>query len=374
MRLRVPRNGVEDKMNNHVTLLEVKSRLEEQGIAYEILEVGNGMKLLLTQRGARAIGPFLGEEGESVFWLNKAFKDADAFARFVGEGAWNLGGERLWLQPELRLFCEAPEKFDIDYIVQPGIDPGNWEIERTQKRIVLRQDTEFKALDNGTTKRCLIERAYWPAENPLRYAACDGLKNVTYYGFFQHIDLVDKTPENPVRLEPWLLTQMTPGGTVIVPYFGNFSYDDYYEPVGDLLDDHPGFDGLSYAELQATGYTKYKVAFKSATTFGRMAHLQKAGDFWRLMIRNYYNDPSLAYGGEPWKRVGELGTSTYFYNDNGLSGGFLEFENACTPVDDETHRSSSDTSLWFFEGSKREISAIMRILLGVNYEWSDAQA
>ena len=354
-------------MNEHVTLREVKARFDENKLAYETITVGEGRTLLVSAYGGRAIGPFEGEDGESVLWLPGVFKSKTKFAAFVKEHGWLVGAERFWIQPELRFYCDAPEKFDETYTVQPGIDPGSWKVQKQEDLITLDQTSEFKALDDGSIKRCAIVRMYEPAANPLMFQSSDGLKNVTYYGFTQHIEMMDETPDNPIPLEPWLLTNVNPGGKIIVPYFGDFRYDDYYEPVGDLLEDCG-----DYATLEATGVNKYKVAFKSATTFGRMGYLSETENGYRLMIRNYYNDPSARYGGEPWKRLGERGTSMYFYNDHGKDGGgFAEFENSFPPVHPVTHRCSSATSLWFFEGSQREIDEIITVLLGIYYEFEE---
>lgn len=355
-------------MNYHITLRAAKIRLRENGIAYEELSIGNGWTLLLTQYGGRALGPFKGEEGESFLWLNGAFRDKEAFGQLIRDRGWNLGGERFWVNPELKFFCETPETFNETYTVQAQLDPGSYAIARENGRVRLNQSVRLRELGGEAVKEFRIDRRYAPAAHPLSWI--DALKGIPmdYCGYIQEITLEDTSPETPLCLEPWTLCQVNPAGKFVVPFFGAFQFDDYYEPVGEMQRVKRG-----YAELDVTGWRKYKTAYKSAMTFGRIAYVTRFGEDWAVMIRNYYNDPSSPYVSEPWNQLGRRGSSAYFYNDDGSNGGFGEFEHGGLTAGPDTGRTRSEnaSSLWFFFGEREKISEVMRVLLGVEYAFPD---
>ncbi len=357
-------------MDNHVTLGVARRRLEERGMKYEVLPLGGDCLALVTQYGGRLLGPFHGEEGESALWLSRAFLNETSFGSLIEGRGWNIGGERLWVNPELKFFCKTPETFDETYTVQDALDPGSYKITLRDGGVELEQSPTIKVLGTGREKSFLIRRRYTSAVNPLRHVASLKGAPIAYCGYAQDIFLKDTSPDTPMCLEPWILTQINPAGHVVTPFFGAFDFVNYYEPVGDRQRVLPG-----YAELDITGQDKYKVAYRSAQTFGRMAYVKRAENSWLLMVRNYYNDPSIAYLSEPWGNLGDRGCSTYYYNDHGREDGFAEFENSGQVVDLGSGRgeSSSTTSLWFFKGAKGDIHAVMENLLGIDYKFHEEE-
>lgn len=353
-------------MNNHVTLKTARARLDGMGMHYRTLDLKNGYTALVTQYGGRLIGPFKGEEGESILWLNKVFLDEAAFRRFVEGRAWNLGGERLWINPELKFFCQTPETFDQTYTVQPQLDPGAYELRQSGGGVALSQDVMLSVLETGEKKSFHIDRRYFPAANPLAFTPLRDAA-IDYCGFTQDIRLRDDS-DFPLALEPWTLTQINPEGRVVTPFFGDFDFVDYYDPAGACQQVRDG-----YAELMITGRHKYKVAYRSAQTCGRMGFVKRTGGGWHLMVRNYYNDPSIPYLSEPWGNLGDRGCSAYYYNDHGQEDGFAEFEHSGTAIGAQTGRteSTSTSSLWFFFGTQEEIARVMKLLLGIDYRFDE---
>ncbi len=353
-------------MNNHITFNQTIKMLQSQNIPFEILQLNEKWKAILTQYGGRLLGPFEGDDAESVLWTNEAMKSEESFREFVEKRTWGLGGERFWVNPELRFFCDAPELFDETYTVQEALDPGHYALEKKADGVHLSMDVSLKDLNNGNEKRFSVHRRYATAANPLKYIkSCADLK-VDYCGYVQDIDLKDGMPETKMYLEPWTVTQVNPDGKFVTPFFGEFDFVDYYTPVEEM---QKVCDG--YAELTVTGDRKYKVCYRSAQTFGRMAFVKPWGDDWHLMVRNYYNDPSIPYCSEPWGDLGNRGCSTYYYNDDLSNGGFAEFEQggATIGLDSERSESHNTSSLWFFFGSQQDIGKIMKTLLGINYKF-----
>ncbi len=353
-------------MNNHITFAQAVKMLQSQNIEYRVLKLGEKWKAIITQYGGRLLGPFEADEAESVLWTTPAMKSEQDFAAFVDARSWNLGGERFWINPELRFFCEAPQLFDETYTVQTQLDPGCYAISDKNGSVSLAQDVELTDLNNGAHKKLSIQRRYMPAMNPLSYVKSLKDIRVDYCGYVQDIEIADLSPETKMYLEPWTVDQVNPEGRFVTPFFGEFDFVDYYEPVEEM---QKVCDG--YAELKVTGDRKYKVCYRSAQTFGRMAFVKRWGDGWHLMVRNYYNDPSIPYCSEPWGDLGNRGCSTYYYNDHGPTGGFAEFEHggATIGLDAERDHSHSTSSLWFFFGSQQDIGRIMKTLLGIDYKF-----
>lgn len=353
-------------MNNHITFNQAKRMLESQNIGYEVLQLDGKWRAIVTRYGGRLLGPFADDQAESVLWITPAMKSEAEFKAFVENRAWCLGGERFWVNPELRFFCKAPELFDETYTVQEAIDPGHYALEAGPDGIHLSMDVRLDDLNDGHVKEFSIHRRYAHAANPLQYIrSCRDLK-VDYCGYVQDVDLKDRSPEVKMYLEPWTVTQVNPDGRFVTPFFGEFDFVDYYTPVREM---QKLCDG--YAELRVTGDRKYKVCYRSAQTFGRMGFVKEWGGGWHLMIRNYYNDPSIPYCSEPWGDLGNRGCSTYYYNDDLSNGGFGEFEHGGATIGLNANRSEShnSSSLWFFFGSQEDIGKIMKTLLGVNYKF-----
>ena len=354
-------------MNNHIVFTQAERLLKQNSIPYETLDLGNGYLALLVRYGGRLLGPFRGESGESVLWVNGAMGDDEAFAAFVAGRQVHLGGERFWINPELRFFCESPEKFNSTYTVQDDLDPGHYRLSRREGTVCLSLEGILKALDTGEEKRFAAERRYFAAPNPLSWYRLTRALPVEYCGYTQEIDLTDLNPEIPIPLEPWTVTQVNPAGRYITPYFGDFEFVDYFTPVGGMQKVMPG-----YAECRVTGDRNYKVAYRAASTCGRTAFLRELENGqWHLMIRNYYSDPSVPYTAGPWGEPGNRGCSLFLYNDDGSNGGFGELENSGITVGAGTGRSKSTSvsSTWFFFGDQGSVAKIMRGLLGIDYRF-----
>ena len=355
-------------MNNKITKMQIEQRYKEMNLKLSSVEVGDGYEILITEHGGRIFGPF-NKDGESVLWVNGVFEDAEKFAKFIEERQWNLGGDRLWIAPELELFCTAPEKFDESYTVQGSMDPGYYKMETEGRKVVLKDQATMEVLAGEGTKSYALKRTIRPAADPLKYVQGISTEKLSFAGYFQDIELKDTAPEKEMYLEPWILTQINPGGKVLVPYLGDFEFVDYYNPVDEKCQKVKE----NYVELTITGDRKYKTAYRAANTFGRMGYVNRTSDGQLyLMIRNYYNDPSFPYSNGPWKDPEDRGCSMYFYNDDGSVGGFAEFENSCTPIglDSDLNASVSTTALWFYFGEAEELEKVIRILLGINYKIS----
>jgi hypothetical protein len=357
-------------VNNHVTYRQVIARLEEQGLAHTTLELQSDVSIIISQRAGRIFGPFLPEAGgggsESIFWTSGVFADADDFEAFLASGDWNMGGERIWIAPEIQYNVRDRTDFwgTIDWPKQ--VDPGSYELEQlAEDNCRLSQEMELEAHNIATgRKRLRLERLIRPAKDPLRSLRNYGdlIDGVLFAGYEHAVSLSEDEP-NDVMSEAWSLIQLNPGGTLMIPCSLRVAFVDYYEPAGALQTMHG-----DHVRLRITGRHQYKVGYKAAHVFGRMGYVNLLDDGQAyLIVRSFHNNPSRPYAEEPAHLPGWNGCSIHVYNDDGNAGGFGEMECNGQTIGGETERLSSTDELmvWLYVGAAEKVRDIALHLLGV---------
>ena len=89
-------------MTTKISYQQVVARLEENGLPFGELALQNGVTIIVSQHGGRIFGPFLSKESASIFWSNDVFAGPDTFKAFLDSGSWNIGGDRMWIAPEIQ--------------------------------------------------------------------------------------------------------------------------------------------------------------------------------------------------------------------------------------------------------------------------------
>lgn len=354
-------------MNDFIPYTLVVERLKENKIPFDELQLGNDLKIVVTQRGGRVFGPFLDETGEGIFWLNNIFTNSSSFKEFINNNEWNIGGERFWLAPEIQFSIKDRNDFWNTYHLPEAIDPGNYTLENLQPNsIVLKQDIKVEAynLSRGT-KQVRVERIIRPIENPLKFLDIQSsiLEN-TLFGGYEQIVKLSELVHNEITCESWMLIQLNPGGEIYIPCTPKLKETNYFEPIDSQYQQI----FTNYVTLKITGNRRYKVGYKSAHTFGRLAYLNSLSDGRNyLLVRNFFNNPSAPYAEEPPDRPGWRGHSLHIYNDNGDFGGFGELECNGQPLGGKTGKPHSLDSfiLWTFIGSYEHLKEIALHLLGI---------
>ncbi|MGD2164238.1 MAG: hypothetical protein PVH50_01785 [Anaerolineae bacterium] len=358
-------------MNNQVTLGQVVARLEENKIDHALLALQNNVLLVVSRRGGRIFGPFLPrpdpEESESIFWTNGVFTQQEGFEEFLASGDWNLGGERIWMAPEIQYSVHDRSDFwgTLDWPEQ--VDPGNYVVEKLgDSRCTLSQHMTLEAHNVASGKKTLhLERLIQPAADPLR-----SLRNYEYlvdgvlYAGYEHVVTLSEGEQNDIMSEAWSLVQLNPGGILIIPASPRIGFVDYYEPAGSLQTFHG-----DHVRLQITGRDQYKLGYKASHVTGRIGYLNRLEDGRAyLIVRSFYNNPSRPYTEEPAHLPGWNGYSVHVYNDDENAGGFGEMECNCQTIGGKTGRSTSrdELMLWLYVGAEEKVREIGVHLLGVS--------
>ncbi len=353
-------------MDNKIDFRTMIARLEENKLSYGILPLQNGMKAIISQRGGRIFGPFI-DEGPSLFWVNKGFAEPEAFKEFLHSGHWNLGGDRIWIAPEVQYNASDRKDFFGTFHLPEEMDPGHYTLEQTDKgqwRLHQNFMMEAHSLANGK-KDLTIDRIIQPVEDPLRNLKNyhDLIRDVQYAGYEQNITLTESRLDDIVS-ETWSLIQLNPGGRLVISSTPCVEVHDYYRPIDDtLMTLYP-----HYVNLKITGDRQYKVGFKSPHLFGRIGYFNTwEGNQSYLVVRNFFNNPSGAYTEEIDRIPGVHGFSIHVYNDDGGLGGFGELECNEQAIGSYSGRSESNDQLvlWIYIGETSQVKTIGLNLLGV---------
>lgn len=348
-----------------LTLAAIERRLDQNKLAYGELKLQNGVKLLVLERGGHVLGPFLTPKNNTLLWASPALADADALGRFVAAKEWNMGGERIWVAPEIQFNVGDRSDFWGTLSIPTQMDPGDWRLDEQPEGWRLRQGMTLTAnnLAQGE-KELWIERYIHPAADPLTNTRdyTKLLDGVTYAGYEQIVTLREAKHDD-IMSQSWNVAPVWPGGRIIIPSSPGVEVSDYFEPIDDQ---HLGRHG-HYIALQVTGDRRYKVGIKAAHTFGRLGYFHPgAGSAAYLLVRNYFNNPSSPYVEEPPQTPGGSGDSIHIYNDGGLFGGFGELECQGQAIGGYTGRSASTDQqlLWVYWGPADKVARIGTQLLG----------
>ena len=354
-------------MNNRITFRQVINSLEQNQQAYAILTLQNDVQLIISQRGGRILGPFLSPDGESLFWLNQAWTDPASFRQFLDSDDWNLGGERIWIAPEIQYLVPDRSDFWGTVRVPAQMDPGQYRLEQPQPdRFRLSQNLTLEAFNLARGQKELhIEKVIRPVEDPSRHlsqyeALLDG---VLFAGYEQVVSLAE-TETNDIASEVWNLIQLNPGGHLLIPASPQVEYSDYNEPIDDAYQTiQPNF-----VSLKITGDRRYKVGYKAAHVLGRLAYVnQLDNNRTYLLVRNFFNNPAAPYVEEPADWPGRRGHSIHVYNDGGDLGGFGELECNGQTIGGTTGRLTTTDQfvLWLYVGPTDRIKQVALHLLGL---------
>jgi len=344
---------------------EIIKRLEEQNIRYTELCLDGGVTILVSELGGRVFGPFLTAESDSLLWVNPDFSSPQAFEKLVREG-WNLGGERLWIAPEIQYLVRDRTDYFGSLFIPADMDPGRWKMDVVSPALCrLGKDLSLEAFNlAGGTKHLHLETEIRPAANPLRHLAeyAGLMEGIVYAGHQQTVSLAE-TALDDILSGVWNLLQLPPGGDLIIPCTPGVD-PTLYKGVTDGLQEITG----NHVRLRLTARQMYKTGYNAAHHFGRMGYVRRLADGrLSLLVRNFPNHPSSEYPEEPPDQPGRRGDSIYIYNDDGQFGDFGEMECSAQTIGGLTGRSSaSDTlSLWLFVGSPEAVRRIGMVMLGV---------
>ena len=359
-------------MDNHITYEQTIARFEENGIRCHTLSLSGGLEIIVSQRGGRILGPFAGAKRESVTWMNGAFSSGDEFRAFLESGDWNLGGDRIWIAPELQFNVKDRDDFFGSYALPEQVDPGRYSLSNPAgDRCVLEQDMALEVYgpdargEKKRTKELAIRRVILPAADPLRELDDhDELVGGVSYGGWEHRITLTERKNDGLFGEAWDLTQVNPGGALYVATHPAVKHTDYYLPIDREYQQIRG----GCVRLKIDGTRQYKVGYKAAHFLGRVAYHNAFEDGREyLLVRGFLSNPSAVYTKEPAEAPGCKGHPLHIYNDDNTYGGFAEVECSGQAIGGSTGRSSTEDQMltWLYVGAPEKIGKIAWALMGI---------
>jgi hypothetical protein len=355
-------------MNNHTTYEQIIQRFEENGLQSCTLPLNDALKILVSQRGGRILGPFAGRRLESILWMNESFSDKEAFKEFLKAGDWNLGGDRVWIAPELQYNVKNREDFFGSYALPQQVDPGSYSMEQPSvNSCLLEQDMVLEVYGaEGQTKKLSIRRLVSEASDPLRELEDyeELISDATYCGIDHRLRLSEKENDGYYS-ETWDLAQVNPGGNLYISTLPGAKHTDYYLPIDDSYQTM----GENYVRLKIDGTRQYKVGYKASYFLGRVGYhnsFEKGTEYF--LVRNFFSNPSAVYTKEPPEKHGCKGHPIHIYNDDESYGGFAEIECSGQAIGGDTGKSSREDQMvtWLYLGKPARIEKIARTLMGVD--------
>ncbi len=270
-------------------------------------------------------------------------------------GDWNVGGDRLWVAPELCWFWKTRQSVDFEqYEIPNALDPGRWSLVRDEEgfcemkqSIALRHQHDGREFAFEMARRIrLVSLRHSPFANCLSYHTEDELS-------------LPATPgENAGQsIGLWSLLQVPPGGVMSVGVRCGAQMRDYFAPIpGSMWEQDE-----NALHLRISGAQRYKIGLSPAAVTGRACYARPLGDEavdeQLFVLREFWPQPWLGYCDVPMSQPLSQGDAIQVYNDDGSAGGFGEME---------VHSPAAN----FGPGSRRIVSSHLTVVgVAARSEW-----
>lgn len=245
--------------------------------------------------------------GRKAFWTNPDWM-----------GDWNVGGDRLWLAPEVDWHWKTRQAADFAfYEVQAAVDPGAWElVARTRDFCRVRQRSRLRNRHRASEVTVEMARSFTLAE----LSDAPFFSRWLAYRTDNEVAIVNGTRGQRVGL--WSLLQVPAGGEVIVAGAASPGFRTHFGRLPKALLKRSGQE----ARFEITGRHQYKVGVSPAVLNGRMAYARRLDQAYLVVYRQFFPQPWRGYCDVPMQDLKSPGDAVQIYNDGGEFGGFGEME------------------------------------------------
>lgn len=324
---------------------------------------GPGGRVAVTLAAGRIVAMAFTEDGPDLLWANPQLSDA-AIGR-AEELVGGMGGDRLWLSPELDYFWHGvPDwKQFSNYRTPVDIDPGRYEFVHTGgKSIDLRGKGALTASSaNQQSLSFELTRTLRMAPPPI--SSGDPLmREINYIGVeSSHILKVNDSTAS-ARVDLWHLLQVPVGSVLIVPLNPKAS-DRERQPLSYGL---PGSWKVheNYLLWKYGGDAHAKFGLSAVALTGRSAVVRRldTGD-WCLIVRQFSADPKATYGDHPYAIARN---DQVFQAWDGYGFGEMEYHSPVIGGATQSQELEEQDQLWAFGGNEAAIVRLGSRLLGVD--------
>jgi hypothetical protein len=353
-------------------LQDLIATLKAVGKSTELYKTHDGTRVLILPYGGRILGVFAPDSEENFLWTNSVLNNVESARAYYASDDWqNSGGDRTWLAPEVDFFFPKFPNIDIAGYWQPrGLDPGNYELTKTDQGVRLTNRLNIDAFRSKKRVELEITKSVAAAPNPLRYDAQIPIAAVEYAGhtLLTSLKILNPDLSGAPLVGLWSLTQMPHQGELFIPTYSKTAPRIYFGLVDTPADEIAASAGLVRFKMRAAG--EHKIGIRAAATTGRMGYIYPTGDKHALIVRNFFVNPSGEYADVPWTELDDRGYSTQACSVNSRWGEFSEMEYHVPAIGGSTGLSHVEdrSQLWTFRGSRKDILKIARTLLSNEIE------
>jgi len=348
-------------------LQQLITTLKGVGKPAELYETADGTRLLILPYGGRILGMFAPGSDENFLWTNSALNSVESACAYYASDDWqNSGGDRTWLAPELDFFFPKFPNIDISGYWQPrGLDPGNYQLEKTDHGVRLTNRLNIEGFRSKKKAKLEITKSVAGAPNPLRHGgpALSGPIEFAGHTLMTSLRILDSNPEDAPLVGLWSLTQMPHQGELFIPTYCKSEPRIYFGLVDAPADELVVSDRLVRFKMRAVG--EHKIGVHALATTGRIGYMYSAGRQHALIVRNFSVNPSGEYADVPWTQPEDKGYSTQACSVNSRWGMFSEMEYHVPAIGAGTDQScvEDQSQLWAFRGASEDIRTIARTLV-----------
>lgn len=310
------------------------------------MQLGEGVTLLVTDLGGRVFGPFL-DGVDPLGWIPSSLGSLEEFQALRDRRDWNIGGERLWISPELVYFAKDRKRFWDTFSVPTAIDPGHYRLEARDRRVSLSQSIALHSQQKDTEIRRTLSVLVHPPVVPSNHVRCAGYR--------QEVSITRKLASEPAV--PWILRQTSAGGLAIVPVdSGAEAITMFGNPVEPV---RRGREGA--VRMPVTCESLYKIGIPAASAHGIVGYVRTVGETSFLMISQFNHDRRGTFYDEPPDSPGVSGMSTFLFQDDGTFGNYCELEIVGADLGvgpDGTRRGFLSVDSWIYAGPREAVDKL----------------
>ena len=322
----------------------------------------DGSKAVVLPYGGRVLELLAPNSIKNFFWTHPIFDSLITADGFGQNEEWiNSGGDRTWLAPEVDLFFPNFPELD-PYVVPPEIDPGDYQISDDGGIIRLVSRVSLRLVRTRRRVDLFIDKHLAPALNPLQYVDSALSSELGYAGYTLRTRLAFANKEKKTgAVGLWNVLQLPHGGELLIPTLSKPPIQMFGKEIdaGDLcVTEH-----LIRYKMQAPGLQKFGI--QAAAAVGRVGYMYSAESETRLVIRNFFVNPSGEYVDVPWAQPDQMGSVIQACNVHNKLGQYSELEYHAPAIGGIGGRCSyeDESQVWAFSGDKERILVAARILI-----------
>lgn len=309
-------------------------------------------RILCSPFGGRVLGLFPDDEHNLLWASDELFTDA---AGFISQEDWrNIGGDRMWLAPEVS-FNGDPNAWQ-SYLIQATIDPGEYQITGSSNSTAsLQARLEPLFLPTKTTISLLINKEIRAIDNKP-----GGIPAGVQTAGYELVTSMSADGALPEAALPaiWNVLQVPGGGRVIAPTSAKADVLPFIGmPIVDIFGDR--------LEIPGSTEASFKCGIHKDISPGVMMYrrgLKNGSD--SLVVREFEIDADGVYADTPVGAPQESGYIVQFYVDDGGFGGYVELEYHAPSVSAAQPSVSDRSTVWGFIGSSAEIDQVIQLYMG----------